>query len=138
MRDILSEQGRVYRATVNGILTPDEGAKLMAQTREIRATLEAIVTADAMVAANAPPPPPGNVTINILSVPEGHSVAPNDAGDLVSTPMQTIEHMPPQVDAHVEPEVISEPPPAPEPLDPIRERALAAGWTPLPRRPRIV
>ena len=67
----LSEQARVYRAVVNGILTPGEGAQMIFMLKEIRCTKEAIDAAEATALANAPKPPPAPVTVNVLSVPSG-------------------------------------------------------------------
>jgi hypothetical protein len=65
-----SEQSRVYRATINGIISTTDGARLMFMLRERRCTQEAI---DAQVAAAAAalPPPPSTVRISIGTVPSG-------------------------------------------------------------------
>jgi hypothetical protein len=78
LRDILSEQGRVYRATINGKLMPEEGARLAYQLRELRGTLEVIAATDAAakvaaaeaaaITARATYAPPA---INIVTVPSG-------------------------------------------------------------------
>src|SRR4029077_14874359 len=95
-----------------------------------RACLESAIAIEAQNTAAAAPSNTNYVhTINILTVPEGHSVAPNENGDLVSTPMPTIEHTPPQVDAHVEPEPEIEPTPAPPKLELVTPR-----YIPLPPR----
>jgi hypothetical protein len=67
---IASEQSRVYRATINGMISTSDGARLTYQLKELRCTREAIALEAAAATRNAPAQP-GNVSISIVSVPAG-------------------------------------------------------------------
>jgi hypothetical protein len=69
---IASEQGRIYRATINGMISTADGARLTYQLREMRCTRESINAEAIQAAVNAPkPPPPPPTTVNILTIPSG-------------------------------------------------------------------
>jgi hypothetical protein len=71
---VASEQGRVYRACINGQISTSDAARLAYQLKEIRCTREAINAEIALAKANEPPPPPGDTHISIVAIPAGHFV----------------------------------------------------------------
>jgi hypothetical protein len=76
---IASEMARVYRSTINGMISTSDGARLIYQLKEIRAAREAINAEAILAIANRPPPPPGDVTINIMTIPANHFVTREQA-----------------------------------------------------------
>jgi hypothetical protein len=149
---VLSEQARVYRAVVNGILTPGEGAQMIFMLKEIRCTKEAIDAAEATALANAPKPPPPPTTINVLTVPSGVFINEetmqrlNERADhFTRTPL--IDHVvepasesvvavepeqPKPSEPSFEPAPALPAKPTPE-LSPNMRRAIELGFKPLPR-----
>ena len=103
MRAVLSEQARVYRATINGLLSTADGTRLSYQLKEIRATQESIANVEAaeaeVQAASIAATPPAPLVVNVVSIPSGHfeqqdgSFAPNIPEHL------QIEHAPQQLSA---------------------------------------
>ena len=139
--------GRVYRATINGLISTADGARLTFMLRERRCTQEAINAEAALAIANAPPPPPGDFHLNILTIPEGrfltHEQMSADydwkkeiAAAETAIETELIEHMPQAKPPVAEPEPIAAP--AQPELDPIMQRAMEMGYTPLPRRIHLV
>jgi hypothetical protein len=103
LRDILSEQGRIYRSVVNGVISSAEGARLVYMLREIRGTQESIVSAEIAAAevaqANTEATP---VRIDIVTVPEGHFLQPDGSFRPMPEEMRQIEHTP-QVEMQMTP-----------------------------------
>jgi hypothetical protein len=125
LKDILSEQSRVYRAMINGVISTAEGTRLVFVLKEIRCTREAIDAAEAAAAAvaaaaeaaaastaqaqakaNAAP-----MAINIVAIPEGFYQQVDGSFAPMSPSMPQLEHTP-------EPEKLQldEQEPEPEPV----------------------
>jgi hypothetical protein len=122
LKNVLSEQARVYRSVVNGALTAIEGVRLSFILREVRCTLEAVAVeaaaaaaAEAAAAANAAASVPLlPVSYTIVTIPTGHSVigdhvVPNEDANALR-----LEHTlaPEEVAAAAAEIVITEPEPA--------------------------
>jgi hypothetical protein len=93
---IASEMGRVYRSTINGLISTSDGARLIYQLKEIRGVREAVNAEAALAAAKeaakaATEPAP--FTVNIVSVPEGFYKQP-DGTFSPDAPGRLIEHIP--------------------------------------------
>jgi hypothetical protein len=67
---IASEQSRVYRATINGMISTADGARLTYQLKELRCTREAMAL-EAENATRKAPAVPSKVNISIVSIPAG-------------------------------------------------------------------
>jgi hypothetical protein len=162
---VAREMGRLIRLSYNGHLPADELTRYIFALDKLRACLESAVAIEAQAAANAPKPPPGAMTVNILTVPSGTFIDEemmqrlNEKAD--SFPRRPlIEHVqPPEPVAEaVQSELASEmgpiehraptepeaPAPAPKPVlvheaepDPLRRRARELGFELLPRRCQV-
>lgn len=147
---VAKEMGRLIRLSYNGHLPAEELTKYVFALDKLRACLESAISIEANAIANAPPPPPGDVTINVLTIPEGRFLTPEQMATgydwgkemaAAETVIETelIEHMPP-----AKPEPVAEPEPEPiaapvQPeLDPVMKRAMEMGYKPLPPRIRLV
>ena len=124
---IASEMGRVYRSTINGLISTSDGARLIYQLKEIRGVREA-VNAEAALNAAKEAATPVPFTVNVISVPSGHfeqqdgSFAPDIPGHL------QIEHAPQQISAPTEEEL--KPQERPDPtlqLSALEAKLLAMG-----------
>ena len=81
--------------------------------REQRCTREAINAEAILEAANAPPPPPGDTVINIVTIPSGHFLTEEQARAGYKWEGALIEHRPepaPASDPIEEPPAPDEPP----------------------------
>ena len=93
LQAIGSEMGRVYRATINGLISTADGARLTFMLRERRCTQEAINAEAALAIANAPPPPPAKINVSIVTVPHGTFVSKEQFQQMENGEfLQTIEH----------------------------------------------
>jgi hypothetical protein len=89
---IASEQGRIYRSTINGLISTADGARLTYQLKEMRCTREAIALEVEAAAKNAPVVPK-KVDISIISVPSGCFVSEAQRQEIENGKfLQTIEH----------------------------------------------
>jgi hypothetical protein len=148
-QDAQSEMGWIYRAVDAGKMAAAEGTRRVFIIDKMLSS--GLPDARATSAGGYAPP-----IIQILSVPSGcflnqaqigamergePIVDVNQCTQLEREP-QLLEHAPqlePDDEQHEEPAVIECAPPEPEPeLDPIMERAMAMGYTLLPRRIRPV
>jgi hypothetical protein len=85
--------GRVYRATINGLISTADGARLTFMLRERRCTQEAINAEAARAIANTPPPPPAKIDVSIVTVPHGTFLSKEQFQQMENGEfLQTIEH----------------------------------------------
>ena len=108
---------------------PDEGARLMYMLREIRCTQEVIASVDAAAAvaaaataqANAEP---HTMSVNVVTIPEGHYWQADGSFQPLSPDMLQLEHTP------------SAPPPEPKPQldEPEPEQPVRMYVSPPPER----
>ena len=84
---MLLEQGRVYRATINGLISTSDGVRLMVQLREIRCSLEAVAAEAAAIAAAVPPN--YSMTVAITTVPSGMGFTETGRAKLVARVTRT-------------------------------------------------
>ena len=89
---IASEQGRVYRATINGLISTADGARLTYQLKELRCTREALAL-EAENAAKKLPAIPAKIEVSIIAVPSGCFVSPERAEQIANGEfLKQIEH----------------------------------------------
>jgi hypothetical protein len=90
---IASEMGRVYRSTINGMISTSDGARLIYQLKEIRAAREAVNAEAALAIANVPPPPPAKIDVSIITVPAGHFISPEQSQQIANGEfLKQVEH----------------------------------------------
>jgi hypothetical protein len=68
---VAREMGRLIRLSYNGHISVSELTGYVYALDKTRACLEAAIAIETQAAANAPKPPPGAMTVNILTVPSG-------------------------------------------------------------------
>lgn len=118
LKDILSEQSRVYRAMINGVISTAEGTRLVFVLKEIRCTREAVdaaeaaakaaseaaaIAAAAQAQANAEATP---MAITIMTIPEGYYQQPDGSFAPMTPDMQL--RLAPPAEAPPEPQSQSE------------------------------
>jgi hypothetical protein len=97
---VAREMGRLIRLSYNGHLPPEELTKYIFALDKLRGCLESAVAIEANAIANAPPPPPGETHINIMTIPAGHFVtreqleAGYDWGKSWPTPRSSLRNCP--------------------------------------------
>jgi hypothetical protein len=157
---VAREMGRLIRLSYNGHLPPEELTRYIFALDKLRAALESANAIEIQAAANAPKPPPGAITVNILTVPSGTFVDDAKLQQLHERAhtfprRPLIEHnepAPPIAEdvapsapaseaGPIEPAPPEPPAPAPKPVlvheaepDPLRRRARELGFELLPRR----
>jgi hypothetical protein len=89
---IASEQGRVYRACINGQISTSDGARLTYQLKELRCTREAINAEIAAAAAKAPAIP-AKIDVSIISIPTNHFLSAEQSAQISNGEfLKQIEH----------------------------------------------
>jgi hypothetical protein len=138
---VIREQGRIYRAAINGHIKPSDMCRYMYGLREIRCSIESLppeapveqappivnivsVEADYYVTNRTQPDGKNRLTIEHMLNPEPPIEATNNAEVFVSAedepPIDVPEHEPSPILAE-----ITEPPSQPY-------RKTSAGWVPIP------
>jgi hypothetical protein len=72
---VAREMGRLIRLSYNGHISVSELTGYVYALDKTRAALESAIAIEADIKANAPPPPPGDFHINIVSIPSNHFVS---------------------------------------------------------------
>jgi hypothetical protein len=163
---VAREMGRLIRLSYNGHLAPEELSKYVFCLDKLRCCLESAANIEAQAkaaeaeaaqateAAQAAQAARAPVTINVMSVPSGCFLSPEQLRPKWAFDGLTSEHTPsaPTIEHHTEPVDCSSPTasaeapietmptePAPAPMserDRLVQRARAQGWEPLPPRPQ--
>jgi len=136
LKDILSEQSRVYRAMINGVISTTEGTRLVFVLKEIRCTREAVdaaeaaakAAADAAAIAAQTAAETSPMTVTVVTIPEGHYLQPDGS----FAPMPEVMRLAPAVEAPPEPQTEAQLLAELEGLtnEQLRERAIRCGLDP--------